>query len=141
MKLSIIIVNYNVKFYLEQCIRSIEKAGKNITHEIIVADNNSNDGSIAFLKEKFPQVTFIENKENLGFAKANNQAIRMAKGEYIMILNPDTILGESTLQDCVMFMDSNPNAVAQILSMGEDHAFVKHVVKILRHPCHLVRPC
>lgn len=117
MKLSIIIVNYNVKFYLEQCIRSIEKAGKNITHEIIVADNNSNDGSIAFLKEKFPQVTFIENKENLGFAKANNQAIRMAKGEYIMLLNPDTILGESTLQDCVMFMDSNPNAGATGVKM------------------------
>ena len=112
MKLSIIIVNYNVKFYLEQCIRSIEKAGEKISHEILVADNNSSDDSIAFLKERFPQVTFIENKKNLGFAKANNQAIKKAKGEYIMLLNPDTILGESALQDCVTFMDSHPNAGA-----------------------------
>ena len=112
MKLSVIIVNYNVKHYLEQCIDSIEKAGQNITHEIIVADNNSSDGSIPYLKARFPQVTYIENKENLGFAKANNQAIRIAKGEYIMLLNPDTILGESALQDCITFMDSHPSAGA-----------------------------
>lgn len=117
MKVSIIIVNYNVKFYLEQCIRSIEKAGEGISHEIIVADNNSSDDSIAFLKERFPQVTFIENKENLGFAKANNQAIKKAKGEYIMLLNPDTILGESALQDCVTFMDRTPNAGATGVKM------------------------
>lgn len=117
MKVSIIIVNYNVKFYLEQCIRSIEKAGEGISHEIIVADNNSSDDSIAFLKERFPQVTFIENKENLGFAKANNQAIKKAKGEYIMLLNPDTILGESALQDCVTFMDNTPNAGATGVKM------------------------
>lgn len=112
MKLSIIIVNYNVKYYIEQCIYSIIKSGIDIEYEIIVTDNNSNDGSISYLKELYPNITYIENKENLGFAKANNQAIKIAKGEYIMLLNPDTILGESTLYDCVTFMDKTPDAGA-----------------------------
>lgn len=117
MKLSIIIVNYNVKHYLEQCIHSIERAAQNIDHEIIVADNNSTDGSIPYLREKFPQITYIENKENLGFAKANNQAIKLSKGEYVMLLNPDTILGEQALHDCITFMDNNLDAGAAGVKM------------------------
>lgn len=117
MKLSIIIVNYNVKHYLEQCLHSVEKAALNIQHEIIVADNNSNDGSVPYLSKIFPNVIFIENKNNLGFAKANNQAISVAKGEYVMLLNPDTILGESTLQDCITFMDDTPDAGAAGVKM------------------------
>ncbi len=112
MKLSVIIVNYNVKLYLEQCLRSVEKAAKTIQYEIIVTDNNSSDGSIEYLRTRFPKVVFIENKDNVGFAKANNQAIRIAKGEYVLLLNPDTIVAESTLLDCISFMDSHPDAGA-----------------------------
>lgn len=107
MKLSIIIVNYNVKYYLEQCLDSIIKAAKGLDFEVIIADNNSNDNSIAYLKAIYPNFIYIENKENLGFAKANNKAINLASGEYVMLLNPDTILGESTLRDCIVFMDKN----------------------------------
>ncbi len=122
MKLSVIIVNYNVKLYLEQCLRSVEKATKDIPHEIIITDNNSSDGSVEYLKMRFPHVQFIENKTNAGFAKANNQGILKAKGEYVMLLNPDTILGESTLTDCINFMDTHPEAgatgVSQLKSNG-----------------------
>lgn len=112
MKLSIIIVNYNVKFYLEQCLNSIQKSVKDHLVEVIVTDNASSDGSIDYLKPKFPHVKFIANKENVGFARANNQAIKESSGEYVMLLNPDTIIGESTITDCIKFMDSNPDAGA-----------------------------
>ncbi len=112
MKLSVIIVNYNVKLYLEQCLRSVEKAAGDIQHEIIVTDNNSSDGSVEYLRTRFPNVKFIENRTNNGFAKANNQAILKAQGEYVLLLNPDTIVGESTLNDCITFMDAHPEAGA-----------------------------
>ena len=85
MKLSVVIVNYNVKYFLEQCLHSVIKACRDLNAEIIVVDNNSVDGSVKMLKEKFPEVHLIENKDNKGFSKANNQAIRKAKGEYIQI--------------------------------------------------------
>ena len=78
--------------------------------EIIVVDNNSVDGSNQMLKEKFPDVILIANKKNLGFSKANNQGIKIAKGKYILILNPDTILQEDTLKKCFHFMEDNNNA-------------------------------
>ena len=90
MKLSVIIVNYNVEYFLEQCLYSVRKALKGIEGEVFVVDNNSNDGSNLMVKSKFPEVILVENKDNRGFSKANNQATKIAKGEYILLLNPDT---------------------------------------------------
>ena len=110
MKLSIVIVNYNVRYYLEQCLLSVEKALCGVCGEVFVVDNNSTDDSMPYLKGKFPWVRYIENQENVGFSKANNQALREARGEYVLLLNPDTFLGESTLRECIDFMDKNPQA-------------------------------
>lgn len=109
MKLSVVIVNYNVKFYLEQCLHSVEKALGDIEGEIIVVDNDSRDGSVPYLKEHFPRVRFIESKTNLGFAKANNLAIEQCRGEYVLLLNPDTIVTEHTFSDFIEFMDTRPD--------------------------------
>jgi O-antigen biosynthesis protein len=110
MKLSIVIVNYNVKYFLEQCVHSIHKAIDGLEAEIFVVDNNSVDGSVKMVREKFPDVILIDNKDNRGFSRANNQAIKQAKGEYILLLNPDTILEDDTLVKCVRFMDEHPDA-------------------------------
>jgi GT2 family glycosyltransferase len=110
--LSIVIVNYNVKYFLEQCLHAVRKASQNLTSEIFVVDNNSVDGSCAMMREKFPDVYLIENNENLGFSKANNQAIRLASGRHILLLNPDTVIEEDTLEKCLDYMDKNPDAGA-----------------------------
>lgn len=110
MELSVIIVNYNVKHFLEQCLHSVLKASKTVFTEIFVVDNNSVDGSTQLVKEKFPQVHLIENKENVGFSKANNQAIRLAKGKYILLLNPDTVVEEDTFIKIIRFMEEHPDA-------------------------------
>lgn len=110
MKLSIIIVNYNVKYFLEQCLHSILNGSQNLRTEIFVVDNNSVDGSIKMVRDKFPGVKLIENKDNKGFSAANNQAIRAAAGEYILLLNPDTIVEDDTLNKVVEFMDNHPDA-------------------------------
>ncbi|NTW33033.1 MAG: glycosyltransferase [Bacteroidetes bacterium] len=110
MELSVIIVNYNVKYFLEQCLISVRNASIGIRMEIIVVDNNSVDGSVKMLKEKFPDVQIIENNENLGFSKANNQAINIAKGKYILLLNPDTLVEEDTFLKIITFMESHPDA-------------------------------
>jgi GT2 family glycosyltransferase len=112
MKLSIIIVNYNVKYFLEQCLDSVLRAVKDIESELFVVDNHSSDQSLEYLAPKFPSVIFLENKENTGFSRANNQAIRQARGEYILLLNPDTVVGESTLKNVCRFMDETPRAGA-----------------------------
>lgn len=96
MQLSVIILNYNVRYFLELCVLSVQKAIQNLDAEIIVVDNNSSDDSCAMMKAKFPQIKLIENKENLGFPKGNNIAVQQAKGKYICILNPDTIVSEDT---------------------------------------------
>lgn len=110
MDLSVIIVNYNVKYFLEQCLHSIGKASQNLAVEVFVVDNNSVDGSGRMLREKFPEVRLIENDRNLGFSKANNQAIREARGRYVLLLNPDTVIEEDTLDKCHEFMESHPKA-------------------------------
>ncbi|MFM7813639.1 MAG: glycosyltransferase family 2 protein, partial [Flavobacteriales bacterium] len=92
MKLTVVIVNYNVRYFLEQCLLSVQKAVHGVDAEVYVVDNNSVDGSALMVRERFPWVLFIENKVNTGFSKANNQAMRLAKGEYILLLNPDTIV-------------------------------------------------
>jgi len=106
--ISIIIVNYNVKDFLYQCINSIYKSPNNLNIEIIVVDNNSKDGSADFIKSKFANLKFIELNENLGFARANNIGIKESKGKYILILNPDTIIQEDTLRKMYDFMESHP---------------------------------
>lgn len=110
MKLSIIIVNYNVKHYLEQCLVSVINALKGIESEIFVVDNNSNDGSQQMLLQKFPNIHHILNTENFGFSKANNQALKIAKGEYALLLNPDTLIEGDTFLKVIQFMDSHPKA-------------------------------
>lgn len=112
MKLSVIIVNYNVKHFLEQCLLSVERALQDIDGEILVADNNSIDGSLQLLREKFPSITLIANQENLGFSVANNQCIRQAKGEYVLLLNPDTLVEQDCFSKCLAFMDAHPKAGA-----------------------------
>jgi GT2 family glycosyltransferase len=109
MKLSIVIVNYNVVYFLDQCLASVYKAiaGSGLQVEVFVVDNNSVDNSNEMVKTKYPNVHLIENRENAGFAKANNQAIRQSSGEYILLLNPDTIVEEETFAKCVAFMDSH----------------------------------
>jgi GT2 family glycosyltransferase len=109
-ELSVIIVNYNVAYFLEQCLNSCIKASEHTNIEILVIDNNSVDGSEEMMKEKFPQIPYIMNKENLGFSKANNQGMRMAKGEYVLLLNPDTVVEELTFRKTIDFMNSHPNA-------------------------------
>lgn len=109
-KLSVIIVNYNVKHFIEQCLFSVLKASENIACEVFVVDNNSVDGSVTLIKEKFPEINLIVNKTNTGFSVANNQAIRLAKGEYILLLNPDTVVQEDTFTKILTFMDSHPEA-------------------------------
>jgi GT2 family glycosyltransferase len=96
MQLSVIILNYNVRYFLEQCVQSVQNAMKNIDGEIIVVDNNSSDDSCEMMKRCFPNVTLIENKENSGFPKGNNIGVAIAKGEYLCILNPDTVVAEDT---------------------------------------------
>jgi GT2 family glycosyltransferase len=112
MVLSVIIVNYNVKYFLEQCLDSVCKAVKEIDSEVFVVDNCSSDFSLEYLIPKFPGVNFRNNRENVGFSKANNQAIAQSKGEYILLLNPDTVIGEDTLANVCRFMDENPQAGA-----------------------------
>lgn len=110
MKLSVIIVNYNVKHFLEQCLNSVLSAAVHCETEIFVVDNNSVDGSCAMVREKFPEVILIENSKNYGFSYANNQAIKRSKGKYILLLNPDTVIEEKTFSEVTAFMDSNPDA-------------------------------
>lgn len=113
MLLSVVIVNYNVKHFLEQCLASVEHAvGNNIDAEIIVVDNHSTDNSIEYLKGRFPHVKFIANKENAGFAKACNRGLREAAGRYILFLNPDTIVPEDCFEKCIAFLESHADAGA-----------------------------
>jgi len=112
MKLSVIIVNYNVEHFLEQCLSSVRKAMQSVDGEVFVVDNNSIDGSSRMVKKKFPEVFLIENKENTGFSRANNQAIRVAKGEFILLLNPDTVVEDDTFTKIIDFMVENPDAGA-----------------------------
>lgn len=130
LKLSVIIVNYNVKYYLDQCISSVlrafevmKKASSSDSSvneevaEIIVVDNHSADGSVDYLEKRYPQmlypmVRFVRSAHNLGFARANNIAIRQSRGEYVLLLNPDTIVGEDALKASVDFMDAHEDAGA-----------------------------
>lgn len=117
MKLSVVIVNYNVKYFLEQCLISVFKAGYGIDMEVFVVDNASADGSCQMVKQRFSEIKLIENKVNVGFAVANNQAIRQSVGEYVLLLNPDTVVEEDTFAKCIAFMDSHSNAGSLTVKM------------------------
>ena len=107
MDISIIIVNYNAKKLLNDCLKSVQIACKGVDCEIWVVDNNSNDGSIKMLNENFLNINLIQNKENVGFSIANNKALKNVKGQNILILNPDTILNKDTIKNCLKFMRKN----------------------------------
>lgn len=117
MDLSIVIVNYNVRYFLEQVLNSCLKATQGLACEIFVVDNASVDGSVEMVRTKFPTVTLIANKDNVGFSKANNQAIRIATGEFILLLNPDTVVEEDTFTKCVQFMREHEDAGAMGVKM------------------------
>lgn len=112
MKLSVVIVNYNVCYFLEQALLSVRKAVAKLGEpaEVFVVDNNSVDGSVAMVRARFPEVILIENQDNPGFSKANNQALRVARGQYVLLLNPDTVVEEDTFRLCCAFMDEHPAA-------------------------------
>jgi GT2 family glycosyltransferase len=112
MDLSIIIVSYNVRYFLEQLLYSIEKAVQDIQCEIIVVDNNSIDDTLTMIKNGFPKVTLIENKDNPGFSVANNQGLKLATGKYILFLNPDTLVSEDTFAKCIDYIENHPHAGA-----------------------------
>lgn len=110
IRISVIIVNYNVEYFLEQCLNSVMKALKDVSGEVYVVDNNSIDGSVEMVRSKFPEVHLIANRDNRGFSKANNQAMELAKGDYFLLLNPDTVVEEDTFEKVVAFMDEHPDA-------------------------------
>lgn len=112
MKLSVIIVNYNVRYFLELCLKSVQAAIETIDAEIIVVDNLSSDDSCAMMRKLFPEVQLIANTENAGFAKANNQGVAVAKGAYVCILNPDTVVAEDTFTKVLAFAEAHPDAGA-----------------------------
>lgn len=112
MELSVIIVSFNVKDYLQQCLDSVRSAVEEIESEIFVVDNNSGDGSAEMVKREFPDIKLIENKFNSGFSAANNQAIKDSYGRFILLLNPDTIVEKDTFLKCTEFMNSHPDAGA-----------------------------
>ncbi len=112
MQLSVIIVSYNVRYFLEQCLCSVQKAISGIDGEIIVIDNHSSDGTVEWLAPRFPAVRFISNAENLGFAKANNIAIALSKGNHILLLNPDTLVTENAFVNSLVYLDSHPTVGA-----------------------------
>lgn len=120
-KISIVIVSYNVRRYLDKCLESVERALEGIEAEVFVVDNDSSDDTLTVLPRKYPWVTFIANEDNVGFARANNQAIRKAQGQYVLLLNPDTIVAEHTLREALAFMDEHPEAGgAGVMMHNED---------------------
>jgi GT2 family glycosyltransferase len=110
MKLSVVIVSYNVRPYLEQCLQSVQSALEGIEGEVFVVDNHSDDDSVETIRNHYPWVRLIVNQENLGFAKANNLAIRQSEAEYVLLLNPDTVVAKDTLREALAFMDAHPKA-------------------------------
>ena len=135
MQLSIIIVNYNSRTLVEQCLVSLNKAITGITTEVIIVDNNSNDGSKEYLPSKFPVVKFIFNNGNLGFAKACNQGFKISAGNYILFLNPDTVLTETCLKDCISFLETHADAGAVgVRMLDEKGNFLKESKRGLPSP-------
>ena len=106
--LSVVIVSYNVRAFLEQCLVSVERASKGLNVEVWVVDNKSVDGSVDMVKRRFPWVKLIANEDNVGFSVANNQAIRKSSGKHVLLLNPDTVVREDTFAKGLEHMDAHP---------------------------------
>ncbi len=124
--LSVIIVSYNVRYYLEQCLRSVAKASSGLDVEVLVVDNDSTDNTVESLEPLFPQVRFMRAGGNLGFSRANNLALKEASGRYVLFLNPDTIVAEGVLSDCIRFMDNHPQAgAAGVRMINRDGSFAR----------------
>ena len=135
MKLSVVIVSYNVRSYLEQCLQSVRRALEGIEGEVFVVDNHSSDDSVEVVKCDYAWVKLMENKENQGFARANNLAIRQAQGEYVLLLNPDTIVEESTLRNVLAFMEAHPKAGgAGVMMRNEDGSLAPESRRALPTP-------
>jgi len=133
--LSIIIVNYNSKLLLEQCLASVKKETTKTESEIIIVDNNSTDGSKEYLPQKFTDVRFIFNKENLGFSKACNQGFKISSGKYALFLNPDTLLSENCLSDSISFFESHSDAGAiGVRMINEKGSFLRESKRGLPTP-------
>jgi len=109
-KVSVVIVSYNVRPFLVQCVDSVRKALEGIDGEIVVVDNDSKDDTVAYMSENEPDVQLIVNADNVGFARANNQAIRQSEAEYVLLLNPDTIVYADTIRRSLSFLDAHPEA-------------------------------
>ena len=109
-KLTVIIVNFNVKFYVEQCLVSLQKALEGIDSEIYIVDNHSRDDSVGYLRRRYRDVNIVVSNHNLGFARANNVAIRQSESEYVLLINPDTFVAENTIREALAFMDSHADA-------------------------------
>ncbi|MBR6488904.1 MAG: glycosyltransferase family 2 protein [Muribaculaceae bacterium] len=124
MKLSVVIVSYNVKHYVVQCLLSLRRALQGINAEVIVVDNHSHDGTIDMLREQYPEVLVVASNHNLGFARANNIAIGQSDSEYVLLLNPDTVVAEETIAECLQFMEEHPRAgglgVRMLMADGND---------------------
>ena len=124
MKLSVVIVSYNVKHYVAQCLLSLRRALQGIEAEVIVVDNHSHDGTVDMLREQYPEVQVVASNHNLGFARANNIAIGQSDSEYVLLLNPDTVVAEETIAECLQFMEEHPRAgglgVRMLMADGND---------------------
>ena len=120
LKLSVIIVSYKVKFYIEQCLHSLMRAVDGIETEVYIVDNHSEDGSVEYLTQRFPEFNIISSNRNLGFSRANNLAIKQCTGEYVLLLNPDTVLGENVIREVLDFMDAHPKAGGAGVMMLKD---------------------
>lgn len=126
MDLSVIIVNYNAKIFLEQCLHSIYKAVSGMNSEIIVVDNNSTDGSREYLPSIFNEVRFVFNNDNAGFAKACNQGLKISSGKYVLFLNPDTLVPGDCFQKCFSFFETHADAGAiGVRMVNEKNKFLK----------------
>ena len=135
MKLSVVIVSYNVRSYLEQCLQSVQRALEGIEGEVFVVDNHSTDDSVEVVKRDYAWVKLMENQENQGFARANNLAIRQAQGEYVLLLNPDTVVEEGTLRNVLAFMEAHPKAGgAGVMMRNEDGSLAPESRRALPTP-------
>ncbi len=134
-QLSVIIVSYNVRYYLEQCLRSVLKAADGIDSEVIVIDNASDDASLEYLAPLFPSVRFMEAGGNIGFSRANNKAAAATEGKYLLFLNPDTIVSENAFADCLKFMESHPQAgMAGVCMLNRDGTFARESKRAVPTP-------
>jgi GT2 family glycosyltransferase len=135
LTLSVIIVNYNVKYFLEQCLHSVLKAAEDVETEVIVVDNHSTDESLAYLAPRFPDVKFIRSSANAGFAKACNRGLAEARGEYILFLNPDTLVAEDSFSTCIRFFENHPDCGALGVKMIDGSgAFLKESKRAFPSP-------